>query len=392
MTEHQSTVNALLSESQPLRRWLSTGAVIAAATTFGLSYSLSAPLIAMSLMARGYASGFIGLNAAMHAIGVLLIAPFMPALSARFGARSLSIAALIVTAITLALFTRVATVWLWFPMRVILGAAAETLFVMSETWTNVLSTEQTRGRTMAVYTAALSLGMVLGPTLLSFMGIGPSAYLAGAAIAAAATVFVILPWVIAPLRSRHQRAQPARYLRMAPIAIATTVLNAGVETAGLSFIALYATGQGWTEARAMQLISALMLGAILLQLPIGWLADRMDKRKLVLRLAAISAASALLWPFVLTSLWLAFGVVFVWGGLFVGIYTVMLAMVGSRFEGNDLVGVYAVMGMAWGAGALVGPMLAGVAMGISALFGLPGLIAIGCAAFALFMARSRSVT
>jgi Na+/melibiose symporter and related transporters len=174
--------------------------------------------------------------------------------------------------------------------------------------------------------------------------------------------------------------------------VATTVLNAAVETAGLSFIALYAIGQGWNEQRAMQLISVLMLGAILLQLPIGWLADRMDKRRLVLRLAIVSAASALLWPFVLGHLWLAFAVVFVWGGLFVGIYTVMLAMVGSRFEGNDLVGVYAVMGLAWGVGALVGPALAGVAMGLSAWFGLPGLIALGCAVFAVFMARSRSAT
>jgi MFS family permease len=181
-------------------------------------------------------------------------------------------------------------------------------------------------------------------------------------------------------------------MRLAPIAIATTVLNAGVETAGLSFISLYATQLGWTEARAMQLISVLMLGAIVLQLPIGWLADKMNKRRLVLALAAISSVTALFWPFALRETWLAFTVVFVWGGLFVGIYTVMLAMVGSRFQGNDLVGVYAVMGLAWGLGALVGPTLAGVAMGVNALFGLPGIIALGCAVFAVFLARSRSET
>lgn len=377
---------------QRWRQRLSTGAVIAAATVFGLSYSLSAPLIAMSLVARGHSSSFIGLNAAMHALGVLLIAPLMPSLAARFGARQLAAGALLITAMTLALFTRLQDIAWWFPLRVVLGAAAETLFVMSETWTNVLSTEQARGRTMAVYTAALSLGMVLGPALLSVLGVGAAAYLAGAAISLGALAFVLPPWVMAPARSQPERAQPMRYLRLAPIAIATTVLNAGVETAGLSFITLYATQLGWTEARAMQLISTLMLGAILLQLPIGWLADVMNKRRLVLGLAAISALGALLWPFALREVWLAFAVVFVWGGLFVGIYTVMLAMVGSRFEGNDLVGVYAVMGLAWGLGALVGPALAGVAMGVNLLFGLPGVIAFGCAVFTVFMARSPSET
>ena len=378
-----------------LRRWtrlLSTAAVIVAATIFGLSYSLSAPLIAMSLAASGHSGSYIGLNAAMHALGVLLIAPVMPTLAARFGARTLAVAALVVTAVVLAAFARVTEVTWWFPMRVVLGMAAEVLFVMSETWTNVLSTEQARGRTMAVYTAALSLGMVLGPALLSVLGVDARAYLAGAAIALAAVAFILPPWVVAPQRSVPERAQPLRYIRLAPIALATTVLNAGVETAGLSFISLYATQLGWTEARAMQLISVLMLGAIVLQLPIGWLADKVDKRRLVLALAAISAVAALFWPFALRETWLAFAVVFVWGGLFVGIYTVMLAMVGSRFQGNDLVGVYAVMGLAWGLGALVGPTLAGVAMGVNALFGLPGIIALGCAVFAVFLARSRSET
>lgn len=387
-----STGSPMVAAPTRWRRQLSMAAVIAAATTFGLTYSLSAPLIALSLEAKGYSSSFIGINAAMHALGVLLAAPLLPALSARWGARRLTVAALLLSAVLLLLFRAWPVAWVWFPLRIALGAAAEALFVMSETWTNVLSDEHSRGRTMAIYTAALSLGMVLGPALLSQLGIGGMAFAVGAVICAFAIVFVLPPWVLAPAGGAPERAQPMRYLRLAPIAIATTVLNAGVETAGLSFIALYATGMGWSEHRAMQLISTLMLGAIVLQLPIGWLADKMDKRKLALALAWISAATALLWPFALRELWLAFGMVFVWGGLFVGIYTVMLAMVGSLFRGNDLVGVYAVMGLAWGVGALIGPSVAGVAMAGSARFGLPGMIAAGCALFALFMWRSRSQT
>ena len=343
-------------------------------------------------MARGHSSLFIGINAAMHALGVLLAAPLLPGLAAKLGARRLTVLALIAAGVLLFLFRLWPMVWAWFPLRIALGAAAETLFVMSETWTNVLSEEGTRGRTMAIYTAALSLGMVLGPALLSQIGVSNRAFVIGAAISVCATLFVVPPWVLAPARSAPEPAQPLRYLKLAPIAIATTILNAGVETAGLSFIALYATGLGWSEQRAMQLISTLMLGAILLQIPIGWLADKMDKRRLALILAWISAVTALLWPFALQETPLAFAMVFVWGGLFVGIYTVMLAMVGSRFQGNDLVGVYAVMGLAWGTGALIGPSAAGVAMLGSARFGLPGMIALACALFAIFMMRSRSST
>jgi hypothetical protein len=45
---------------------LSIGAVIAAASIFGLTYSLTAPLIALQLAQCGYGEFYIGLNAAIH--------------------------------------------------------------------------------------------------------------------------------------------------------------------------------------------------------------------------------------------------------------------------------------------------------------------------------------
>ena len=81
---------------------------------------------------------------------------------------------------------------------------------------------------------------------------------------------------------------------------------------------------------------------------------------------------------------LTYAVIFVWGGLFVGIYTVMLAIVGARFSGTDLVGIYAVMGSAWGVGALIGPTSVGFAMQASPLYGLPCVVGIACALFAVY--------
>jgi MFS family permease len=372
--------------------YLSTAAVIATAAIFGLTYSLTAPLIALQLAERGYDEFYIGLNAAMHAAGVLLIAPVLPRLAVRFGPRTLVIAALLSTTVLLTVFPMVPAVWLWFPLRLGFGMGAEVLFVMSETWTNELSNDRIRGRTMALYTASLSLGMVGGPALLSVLGARPIAYWVGAAIAAVAILFVAVPWVAAPAKVERPASNPFMYFRMAPIAVATTVLNAAIETAGLSFIALYATGLGWSEQGAMRLISTLMLGAIVLQLPIGWLADRMNPRRLALGLAVLSAVSALVWPWMLGQHWLAYSLIFVWGGLFVGIYTVMLTMVGSRYSGSDLVGIYAVMGLAWGGGALLGPSMAGLAMSVSSYYGLPIFVAIACGLFSVFMFCSRSKT
>jgi MFS family permease len=372
------------------RRIVSAFAVIMTAMMFGLTYSLSAALIALDLAERGFEETMIGLNAAMHAVGVLVIAPLLPRLVGAWGTRPLVMVALTLAALVLMLFPAVPFLWLWFPLRLLLGIASEILFVLSETWINFLSTEKTRARSMATYTASLSLGFALGPLILSWTGTADAApYQIGAGLAVLALFVISLPLVTTPARETHRTGSPIRYARLAPVAIATTILNAAIETAGLSFLALYAIGNGWTEENATQLIASMMFGAILLQLPIGWLGDKMDRRRLVLVLGLLAAGGALLWPFVLDKPWLSHTIVFLWGGLFVGIYTLMLTVVGSRFQDGELVGIYAIMGLTWGMGALLGPAFAGLAMDITP-HGLPLFASLACMAFVLFTMRTKS--
>lgn len=360
---------------------------------FGLTYSLSAAVIALNLVERGLSESVIGANAAMHAVGVLITAVTLPRIVALFGIRRLVILALVVAAAALAAFPALPLLWVWFLLRLLLGMSSEILFVLSEAWTNSLSTEATRGRAMATYTAALSIGFALGPMILSVLGsAGHAPYLVGAGIALMAATLVASPKVAAPEFDKPASGSPLRFMRLAPVAIFATMLNAAIETAGLSFLAIYAVNLGWPESGATSLMSCMMIGAILLQLPIGWLGDKVDRVKLVAALGAIAALGALVWPLALKSEWLTYGLLFVWGGVFVGIYTIMLTVVGSRFQGAELIGIYAAMGLVWGVGALLGPVLAGFAMELS-VHGLAFFAAAICALFAFFvLLRGRAAT
>lgn len=369
---------------------LSRAAIVSTAAIFGLTYSLTATLLALHLAQRGFDEAFIGANAAMHAVGVLIVAVVLPRWVAAVGVRRFVVGALAAAALLMLAFPVAPAVWFWFPLRLLLGAASEVLFVLSETWLNALTPERSRARTMAAYTAALSTGFALGPLLLSVTGSqGLLPYAAGAALAAAAIPLVASRRIAEPGFETPSHGNPARYVRLAPLAMGATVLNAAVETAGLSFLALYAIDLGWEEAKATQLMSCMMIGAIVLQLPIGWLGDRLERRRLAAVLAGLAAALALAWPWALHHPAATFVLLFVWGGLFVGIYTIMLAIVGSRFAGSELVGIYAGMGVMWGGGALLGPILAGAAQELTR-HGLVYFVAASCALFALFALRARS--
>jgi MFS family permease len=329
----------------------------------------------------GFSEAIIGANAAMHAVGVLCMAFLLPRLSAWLGMRSLVIVALAAAAVLLGLFPAVPLIWLWFPLRILLGAASETLFVVSETWLNSLSTDENRSKTMGIYTAALSLGFALGPLILSIVGSsGFLPYLVGSVLALLAALLIANPKVSAPPITDKPHGSPLHYLALAPVALAATVLNAAIESAGLSFLPLYAVDLGWSENQATQLMSVMMFGAIVLQIPIGFLGDRMSRQTLLIILAGLSAAGAAIWPWALTQPWLTYTLLFVWGGAFVGIYTIMLSVVGSQFKGAQLVGIYASMGLMWGVGALIGPLFAGIAQQYLT-HGLPVFVTVACLLF-----------
>ncbi|MBE5252318.1 MAG: MFS transporter [Enterobacterales bacterium endosymbiont of Blomia tropicalis] len=365
-------------------------AVLLAVTIFGLTYGLSSPLIALRLSVAGYSEAFIGINAAMHALGVLLIAPGLPALCRRFSATGLLITSLIAAALLLTLFPFL-PLWSSFVLRLLLGMATEVMLVVTETWLNQQSTESNRAKMLATYTAMLSFGFALGPFILTLQGSGTDAFITAASLAALAALTL--------LASRHLRLNAessvphklSRWLRLLPLALAATLLNAALEAAGMNLLAIYAMNLGWPEAQATSFITILMVGAIVLQLPIGWLADRLDRHRLIIWLAALSTLGALVWPLALQHLWLARLLLFCWGGVFVGIYTVIITLTGQHFQGAELAGAYAALSVAWGVGALLGPALGGVAMSLT-VHGLPWLAAILCALFTGFalMQRRRS--
>jgi hypothetical protein len=82
-------------------------------------------------------------------------------------------------------------------------------------------------------------------------------------------------------------------------------------------------------------------------------------------------------------------VLFLWGGVFVGIFTLMMTLVGSRFDGADLVGIYAVMGLVGGVGALLGPGLRWYLDGLPP-HGLPIFTPLATLAFTVYAATSHS--
>lgn len=363
---------------------ITSGSLMMVAVIFGLTYGLSGPLFMLELTERGYSTQTVAINAMMHALGVLLIAPFLPRIAVQFGPRRPVMLALCFLACVLLAFPFITSASLWFPLRTGMGIATETLLILSESWLNQMTPDTVRTRTMGLYSAMMSAGFALGPLLLGLTDRHSfTPFLITSGLLLLTFGLIAMPWVETP--QKHESTQHTalwRYVALAPIAISATLLLAMLEASGSSFLSLYAMQNGWPEKQATLLLSAMLLGAICFQLPLGWLGDRISRRHLLIALGTLSCLGALLWPVGIAHQPWAYVILFIWDGLFAGLYTIVMTVVGSRYQGKDLVAIYAVSSVAWGAGTFIGPEAASTAMGLTSN-GLPLFVSIACGLFTL---------
>ncbi len=363
----------MVQELDAIARWRALAAIIATIAVVGLSLGLTLPLISLVLERQGYSSALIGLAAAMPALGILLGSPLTPWLVRHGGARQVMIGGLLVNIATILPMAWVESYPLWLVLRFVMGMADALLFTVCETWVNQLAKERSRGRLIAVYITVLSCFFASGPLLISLTGSeGSLPFLAASGIMALALPPMLIVGRGSLLRggSRISGFNIVGFCRLVPGLAFGVLVFAAIDSSAMALLPLLGLQLGYSEALAAAMITVMMAGNILFQFPLGWLADRMNRRRLLMwcgigilfnALGIIMlSGTALLW-LVLVGLGTAAG----------GAYTLSMVMVGQRFRDAELVTANAAFGVLWGLGTLLGPTLAGVLMYQFKLSGLP---------------------
>ena len=142
------------------------------------------------------------------------------------------------------------------------------------------------------------------------------------------------------------------------------------EQVAFSFLPVYAVGAGVSAETGALWLSVFVMGNVVLQWPIGWLADHFDRRIVLAGCTLVSAVLVALLPMVPATSPGVIGVVMLWGGISFAIYPVGLALLGQRFRGGDIARANTAFSLIYILGGLLGRPAAGAAMDA---FGDPGL-------------------
>ena len=347
-------------------------AACAAITVFGFAFGMTYPLMSLILESRGVASDMIGINSAMTPLGILLFSPVIPGAAKRFGARNVALTAAIVTALVMLSYKAFDTLAAWFLIRLVQGMSMSTLFVLSESWIVGSAGDQNRGKVVAIYASVLSASFGAGPLLISFIGIeGWTPFALGAGVIAIGMIPFF--FIREDSEADPEETPPSGvfdFAPKAPMLLFAVAAFSVFDAASLSLFPVYGVQNGLDIATSANILTALILGNMVLQFPVGWLADRFAHRWVLVGCALITAATLLMLPLVIDSA-LKWPLLVLMGTSGYGVYTVSLASLGNRFSGVELINGTASFAIVWGFGALIGSVSGGWLMLGFGAHGLP---------------------
>ena len=365
--------------------WL-LAVLIFAVSVVGLSMGTSLPLVALRLHASGSGSLLIGLFSALPAAGMILAALLVGRLSRRYSGRRLYLACFALCLLgTAALLPTEPPLALLAGARLLLGIGMGVLVILGESWVNELCDERRRGQVVALYAACFTGCQLGGPAMIGLFGAQsawPALLVVLANLLALALVWHSLPAAWSePTEAGPRRFSLLGFVRVAPALCLGVLFFAFFDAVVLSLFPVYASGHGWAVGVAALMASVILAGDMLFQVPLGWLSDRLDRRALHLGCGVLTLALGLALPWLIVQRELLWPALVLLGAAAGGIYTLALVLIGQHFRGPDLVTANACVGLLWGVGSLLGPLLSGALMDV----GPQGLPLALCLAASLFV-------
>lgn len=306
------------------------------------------PTSLMSVVMAGYFGGFV--------LGSLAVPPMIQ----RVGhVRVFAALGSLISAVLI--LYAAAPHWIaWAILRLLIGFCFCGVYITAESWVNASATNETRGQAMSAYFIMQMLGLVTGQALLN---VGDPAgwmlFVIPSVLVSLAFTPILLAQVQAPRFEQIKPMSLPRLYRASPLGCVGIFLVGGVFSALLGMGAVWGAVIGLDVKQISAFVAAISVGGLLAQYPIGWLSDRLDRRKLIIALSGFGAVVAAVVAMAELGIWgylLAAALV---GGVANPVYALLIAYTNDFLDASDMAAASAGLLLVNGAGSVFGPILTG---------------------------------
>ncbi len=262
------------------------------------------------------------------------------------------------------LYAAIVNPYAWWLLRVLVGFCFSGVYVVAESWLNHSASNESRGKALSLYMIVQMSGMILGQLLLN------AGDPAGYELFVLITVLVSLS--IAPILLSTSNSAPREIsarpmslrelLNTSPLACFGMFLLGGIYAVLFAMSPVYATERGLSVAQTSLFITTIFAGALLFQIPVGWLSDKMDRRILIIGVTGMGATMAMISMYMGDSFTVLIVSAFILGGASNPLYALLVAYANDYLEHEQMAAAAGGLLFINGCGAMLGPVVVGYAM------------------------------
>ena len=299
-------------------------------------------------------------------------------------------------AAALILFPVLTEPWAWTGLRMILGFCFSGVYVTAESWLNDAASNENRGQALSLYMIVQMLGIVSAQGLL-VLG-DPSGYvlfIIPSVLVSIAFAPILLSISPTPAFATAKPMSLRALYAVSPLGCVGQFLLGGVFAAQFGMAAVYGIQAGLSVGEISAFVAMIYVGALVLQYPIGWLSDRMDRRLLIMVIALIAGFAGLAGLSLASSFTAILIVAFLVGGASNPLYSLLIAYTNDFLDHDDMASASGGLIFINGMGAIAGPLITGWIMAMTGPGGFWLFISVLMflmAAYAAFRMTQRATT
>lgn len=378
-----------------MRVLLPVAALLFSVSLLLMGNGLQGVLLPVRAVAQDYSAFAIGIMGSSYFVGFAggcLLGPYM---MQRVG-HIRTFAALVAIASALPLIHGMfPTVVVWWLARAATGFCFAGLYMAIESWLNERATNENRGTVFSVYTVINLTVITLGQMLIIVESTSNLFLFALASVLiSVSAVPVALTTAAAPSAPEIVRLRIAHLYRISPVGVFGCFGIGLANGAFWSLAPLFAQQGDNAPAAAAVFMSVAVIAGAVSQWPIGWLSDRMDRRRVIVALClGAGMAGAVLYTFALDSQLFVLAGVAVFGAFAFPLYSICAAHLNDFVEDGAFVEASGGLLLVYAGGAIAGPVIASAAMrqvGSPGLFGFTVLVHCMIGLFAIYRMTRRT--
>ena len=341
-----------------------------------LANGLQGTLLGVRGAIEGFSTYQMSFVMSAYFIGFLGGSRLAPAMIRRVGhVRVFAALASLISAVLL-IYAVAPDPWVWMAMRVLIGFCYSAVYVTAESWLNNATTNENRGKTLSFYVIVQMGGIVAAQGL---MTVGDPAgfilFVIPSVLVSISFAPILLSVSPAPFFERTQPMTLGQLFQVSPLGSVGAFLLGGVFAAQFGMSAVWGTEAGLSVSQISLFVSAIFAGGLVMQYPIGWLSDQMDRRVLIAILAGVGGAAMLIPVLLAPPFAVLVGVAFALGSVSNPLYSLVLAYTNDYLQADDMAAASGGLIFLNGLGASAGPIAMGWLMGRVGPDGFFGFVA-----------------